>query len=385
MIKDQSALLGMLDMDRFRQSFSSYMRTRAYDDNGPVDESAKKAYEESVGPGSFNELRRSPVPDEQTAQNLAVNTILPLFQKQFKKKIGRDATDQELAKMFNEMDYDNAFTQATRWRDEGKWKLGEDVFAPDTLGKIVEGASSLTPYLEGNKQLYTEITKANNQLKQINQSLSPDQVADVLSSQDRASASEIANSHVQAFFDKAATDEAAQVQPKQEQAIAELSQALTGQAQQTLSNDYAPMIAQELNKRGIISGGDLASALTSTAGTLARGVQGITAPLLADAKMGGATRNYETVLRGQLAAGKSLDDAINFSRNFYNQGVQNTFASGQADLNRQFQDEMTRQQMAMQLAMQPKQKSPSSLDYFLQYGLPALTQLGQGAIKAAAV
>lgn len=371
------ALTDMLDIERFRNAIPNFS------DNFMPD-SYRSSYERLHGQGSFDAdkaSRRIVAPNAADATKLATEQIVPLFQKQFKNVIGRAATDPEIASMFNEMNFAETFGRARQMLDAKELSLpSEDILDPATLTKIVGDISALNPYLTARKPLYTEITKANNQLKQIGQSLTSEQVQDILSSPDKATASEVASSYANTMFDDAVKKETASLQPKQEAAIGDLANAFTQQNQTALSRDFAPMIAQELNKRGMLSGGDLASSLASTAGTLQQKSNDILNPLMANVKLGGANATYDSVLRGQLAGNKSLDDAINFSRNFYNQGIQNQFAAGQNAMSQASQNELYRQQMAMQMAMQPKQQQPSGLDYFLQYGLPTLTKVGTTAM-----
>lgn len=168
---------------------------------------------------------------------------------------------------------------------------------------------------------------------------------------------------------------------RQSQAISDLDRQLQESQGRFFQEQLSPSIMQQLNARGLLDSGSLAASLAETGGRLSQSREQYIAPLRAETALGAGRMNFENTLRGALESGQSLSQATSFARNLFSQQQQNQFASGQNALNRQFQDEQSRQNQAFQLASQPRQKEPSALDYFLGYGLPVLGQLGSGALS----
>lgn len=156
-----------------------------------------------------------------------------------------------------------------------------------------------------------------------------------------------------------------------------------GESQGNFFNtQLAPGIAQFMNARGLINSGDLTSSLAEAGGKLQQGIRDTVAPLRFQLGQDVSNKKYENLLRGSLEGGKSLADAIAFTRDLYKTDVNNSFLANQGQLNRDNAQTVANQQLALLLAMNQGKSSPTGLDYFLQYGLPTATTLGNTALSS---
>lgn len=161
-----------------------------------------------------------------------------------------------------------------------------------------------------------------------------------------------------------------------ERIIGDYEKALQTSQSDFFTNELTPSIIQSLNARGLIHSGDLTSSLAETGGKLQRGIRDTIAPLRASFATDLSNKKYENLLRGALEQGQSLTSAVDFTRNMFKTNQSNQFLSGENSLTRQNQSDIANKNIAMQLAlMGGGAKSPSALDYFLQYGLPVASNL----------
>ena len=146
----------------------------------------------------------------------------------------------------------------------------------------------------------------------------------------------------------------------------------------------APSIVQNLNARGLIHSGELSSSLATAGAGLQRGIQDITSPLRAETSLGSLRAKTENTLRGALESGRSLSDALSFTRNLNLMDRQQQFQSAESNLNRSFQSDLFRQQQALQMALAGGGQQRGGFDAFLEYGLPAIATIGGAALAGPA-
>lgn len=169
-----------------------------------------------------------------------------------------------------------------------------------------------------------------------------------------------------------------------EEAVSGLEEALQKSQGEFFQQSITPSVIRELSARGLLRGGDLSSALSEQAGRLQTGIQQTIAPLRFEAKQAPTRLKYENLLRQALESGQDLTSAIGFTRNLFQEDLARRFQGQQSELNRQSQQEIARQNFAMQLAeMSGQTQGPSGFQQFLQYGLPLIGQVataGSGSI-----
>lgn len=161
--------------------------------------------------------------------------------------------------------------------------------------------------------------------------------------------------------------EVSELPAREETAISELETALKGQQKRYFEEEAAPSIMSYLNTRGLLDTGSLATALARETGRGAQRIEDVTTPLRAQSRLGGLQRGFEQTLRGALESGRSLEDAINFTRQMTAATSGQQFQVGQSALQRQYGQDIFSQQQALEMAKLPK--GPSALDYYLKYGL----------------
>lgn len=115
-------------------------------------------------------------------------------------------------------------------------------------------------------------------------------------------------------------------------------------AGRTLQDELAPQIAQNLNVRGLLFGGDLGAELTSAGGNLYGGVQDLHAQLLADDDAFFRDAAFKNELQKVSQTDQNYLEGLSRERNTAMQASQDRFKSGQADLQRKFQEDLTKRQ-----------------------------------------
>lgn len=317
------------------------------------------------------EAARVPVSEEELKKPVAA--IMAATGKIFKKKIGREASQEELAALINQASppYIGSIVDLSAHAG-GKLELG------DKADEVAEGLAKqygLEGQISTLAPRFKTIDRANLQLQNMGEKLPPDLVQKLLA-QDTApeEADVLANTYIQTAKEKKLTDSIPQLQQEEGSAIDTFEKQLGESNTRYLNESVVPTIIRQLNARGLAQGPDLASSIADAGAGLQREIQGQVAPLRAQSGLGSTQKKYEQILRGALESGQSLNSAMDFARGLMAQGRQNEFAAGQANINRAFQQEMQNQQMALQMAMMNAGGGggPSGLDLFLQYGLPVI-------------
>lgn len=312
----------------------------------------------------------SRVVSSQEDIRLPVAAMVAKAKTEFKKSLGRDPTQDEIASVINSLSPQDEYGI-----------LNAKGFAADPLnsagGKL--NHLGLGDFLNVQSPKFSAIDRANLQLQNYGGSLPQDVISKILANDTTPYAADVlANTYIQTAREKKVNESLAALPGEETTAINQLESDLTGSNNEYLQNKLIPSIVASLNARGLATGGDLSASIAEAGAGLQRGVQGTIAPLRADSALGNTRRKADNILRGALEAGQSLSSAMDFTRSILSQDRQNQFSAGQADLNRSFQQDMFTQQQALQLAMMNagQSKSPSALDYFLQYGLPVLGTVG---------
>lgn len=138
---------------------------------------------------------------------------------------------------------------------------------------------------------------------------------------------------------------------QQTAAIDELEKTLGASQERLFREQFLPMITQQLNTRGLLFGGDLASSLAEQSAKLSSAREAQIAPLRTQSAFQAQSLNYENLLRQALDSTGNLQSALGFARQMFAQQKQNQFAASQNELNRQFQQNMSDRDYAMKLAL----------------------------------
>jgi len=327
------------------------------------------------------------------AYGIAEMQFLPALKEEFRRKYGRDPNDAEIEGLFSSIDFQNlfsniasdrgnkAFEQFRRTRREpGKvdesargdsvrsalYELGQEI-SSNPADIVANFRSFLTPTLDR----INDLTLAKN--AEIN--LAPNEVAQILSIADSGERQKVLNSFIKAGKERGVNEFLTALPGKQDASINALDRALMGSQTAFFNRNLQPSIEASLNRRGLLTSGSLAEALGGAAANLNAARESAIAPLRHGAGQEALNKSYENILRGALESGKSLSDSIAFVNSQIAQRNQNEFTATQRNLDRDFENEMFNKRTSLELEMAGG-KSPSGLDYFLQYGLPTLTSIG---------
>ena len=224
------------------------------------------------------------------------------------------------------------------------------------------------------------LTIAENSLKKFGLTLTDEEKRQILSA-DKDNANVIASSIVNAKAEEAISGQLSQVVPQELLAIKDWeTEAVEGSKREV--EEATPYLYQSLNSRGLLDTGSLSTALAKEYGIRVMGVKSKANEMSLNSKLGGITKSYENALRGALASGASLSDAIKQANEWNTLNRTQTFTAEQSNLDRQAGLDAQERQIKWLLANMPKQSSPSGWDYFYQYGLPVLGGLTGVAVKA---
>lgn len=295
-----------------------------------------------------------------------------LARKQVTSVLGREPSRTELFGFL-----DNTFDRLKEGVIRGK--KGSPFLSGGDLKNAFQ--RELSGSLEGTQGQLNIINRANLDLQSLGVQLPPDITQDILLGKLGAEEAErTIETFKKSVIEGKLQQELAGLPAQEEAAISELEKSLTSQQQQFFEQDLAPTIISQLNVRGLLDSGSLATALAKTGGQLQREIRNVIAPLRAQVGLGAPQRAFEQTLRGALEAGQSLREATQFARNLIGLQREQGFTASQSQLARQFQSELFRQRAGLELALRPK--GPSALDLFLQHGLPVVGGLAQSAILA---
>lgn len=329
---------------------------------------------------------------KESMLNLLAGSMSNRLAERFKNEYGRDATQPELASLFNGMNW-KAYPATTNIEPIiGKIDQKTGVYSSFTpfdkaLPQLAEHltstkseATNWEKLFENLQPKFEAVTLANEQLKSVGGALDDKQVNQIVSNSVKPEnaeriAAQFVNTRAEELQRKALED----IPQQQEQAITEFEKALQASQGQFFQEQLVPQIQKTLSARGLLQSGSLAEALGGAGERLQRGREQVIAPLRAEQKLGAVQQRYGDILRSALESGRSLDEATRFARDLFQTQQAQNFAASQGALNRQAQQEQTAFQTAMQLATTKRSQSPSGLDYFLNYGLPAITTIG-GAV-----
>lgn len=291
--------------------------------------------------------------------------------KLFKKQIGRDATQEELASLMNTVSPDAMGSTVNLSGGSGTFDFGDQA---GQIGESLAKQFGISDKISSLAPRFKVIDRANLQLQNLGEKLPQDIVSKLLSSDTgEDDANVLANTYIQTAREKKLNDSIPQLAQEEQSAIDTYEQNLGKSNEAFLNERVIPSIIKQLNARGILQGGDLGASISEAGAGLQRDIQGQVAPLRAQSSLGAIKSKGENILRGALEAGQGLNSAMDFARNMLSQGRQNEFTAGQNNLNRSFQEQMFNQEMALKLAMaNGGGNGPSGMDYFLQYGLPVL-------------
>ena len=193
---------------------------------------------------------------------------------------------------------------------------------------------------------------------------------------------EITSSILKNARERLVKQQSAELPAKELKALRESEQEIAETQGKFFEQTITPRIAQMLNARNLLDSGSLSTSLAKAAAELQTSRESVFAPLKTQARVGGLQRDYENTLRGALEAGKSLKEAASFANSLYTLGRQQDFSAAQYRFGRESEEDRFFKTLQFKLAMNPKPKSPSPMDYFLQYGLPLISEVGSKAMSS---
>ena len=163
-----------------------------------------------------------------------------------------------------------------------------------------------------------------------------------------------------------------------ERDIQKFERALGESRGEFFEQELTPRIIRSLSARGALHSGDLESSLAQEGGRLQREVRDIGSGLRMQSQQDVSGKRYENLLRQSLEATGDVQSAIEFARRMSQQDKAMQFQSSESLADRLSKEGISRQEMSIALALgkQPQKEKPSGWDYFLNYGLPALTTIG---------
>ena len=268
---------------------------------------------------------------------------------------------------------------------QGDIDIGRILSDPAALKNFSSKASNIGSLIQDNAASFNEIARTAESLKSLGLELTSDQRFQLATAglTNPESVPQLAQSYINTATESKVQQELAGLPAQEQEAISQLDQQLQASQGQFFNETLRPQLERSLSARGLLRSGNLAESLAQAGKQLNTQRESTIAPLSASTRLGGLTRGFENTLRGALESGRSLTDAINFSRNLLTQQREFDYSASQADLNRQFQDQQLQNQLSGQLAIANATASRSSggsaLDLFLQYGLPSLGSIvGQG-------
>ena len=304
---------------------------------------------------------------------LPLASVVYGVKEQFKKQIGRDATQEEIAAVMNDItpeEIGSTVNVNSIDKDAGGF------------GKSIAKQYGLNDKLTELSPKFRLVDQANLQLQNIGETLPQDIVSKLLAGDTNPEDAEVlSNTYIQTARERKYQESIPQLAQEEQTAINQFETGLQESQTRFLNESIVPNIIKQLNARGLATGGDLAASIAEASGGLQREIQGQVAPLRAQSSLGAIQAKGQNILRGALESGQSLSSAMEFARNLLSQDRQNQFTAGENDINRAFQQELFNQQQAIQLALGNASGGwASGLDYFLQYGLPALSSIGAAFI-----
>ena len=325
---------------------------------------------------------------DRTDVGLALYDVVPSIREDFKKKIGRDATDEEVRAIFSQNNFaeavqnlqtDPGFRQRTNLGSalvqqgnvQGDIDIGRILSDPAALKNFSSKASNIGSLIQDNAASFNEIARTAESLKSLGLELTSDQRFQLATAglTNPESVPQLAQSYINTATESKVQQELAGLPAQEQEAISQLDQQLQASQGQFFNETLRPQLERSLSARGLLRSGNLAESLAQAGKQLNTQRESTIAPLSASTRLGGLTRGFENTLRGALESGRSLTDAINFSRNLLTQQREFDYSASQADLNRQFQDQQLQNQLSGQLAIANATASRSSggsaLDLFL--------------------
>lgn len=320
----------------------------------------------------FKGIGRSDYSGEGYSKIVALETADAL-RSSFKRQIGRDATDDEVSSLIRDVDFSAPFVQGDGSRN---YKIP---YTHDSYIDALKLRGNFNSVIQAKRPILDEIDKGRLDLKKYGEELPADFVKNILGS---ATTPESAQEKIAAY---AKTRGEAKIQEQlsglpaqEEKAIGELETTLQEQQGRYFSEQLAPRITESLNQRGLLNSGSFASSLTRAGQQSYQGVSDVIRPLRSQVKMGAPQRGFEQTLRGALEQGKSLAEATAFARNLLTQGRSQAFAAASSELDRIAGLQATQ----LGLAARGGQRQPTSMEYFLQYGLPVIGDITSSIITA---
>lgn len=294
--------------------------------------------------------------------NSAAGYIREKLADRFAIDFGREASQQELSHIFNNLSYPS--TTILTSLDQ------------PSMDKLLERSDIDSIFSDVGGKLIT-IDLANEALSGSGLSLSQSDYDKILAkgiSPERADV--MASGIVKEKLDAFAAQQLEELKPKQLAAIEETGQQIAATQAQSLEQSFVPKIVSAIRNRGLAIGPELSSVLSEMVGQFGRETESILTPLRTQVNLGIPQEQLNLALSGAAEAGRNLGSATEFVKNLNVLGKQQSFTAGQSALATASSEKSALQNNALMLALLSGQKSsgPTSTDYFLQYGLPVLGQ-----------
>lgn len=335
--------------DYYRSKPEAYMRSQIVD--------MLRKYSRDIGI-TEREIGRN-LDENEKEIDLATNNIFGSLKTLTERQTGKEPLNEDMIVLIDNI---------TKWGvpAELKWN-GKGQFYVENMSNSV---LSEIPQIVGDKLLnFSTIDKLQKEHEKIGENLDDNERRSIFHRRfaDKPESDVFLAERVDEIRERGIRKEVEKIPEKEAQAIKGIEVALGGQQKRFFEEEALPSITQQLNIRGLLDSGSLATALAQETGRGRERIEGIITPLEMQSRLGGAQRGFEQTLRGALESGRSLEDAIGFSRQLYAGEKEHDFQSAQSVLGRNFQQDMFNQEQALQFALKPK--GPSALDYYLRYGL----------------